>query len=120
MATEGIEGILVETRNYGATATEKADELLFHLALATVSIVLLIVDSRLSSLAALRQGVGQLEDTAPLAALPDDGWEEFECMVVARGHGRSPSSGIRLTAGSIAGPVGGPKQGRSSSNLPHR
>ena len=29
-------------RNYGETATEKADELLFHLALATVSIVLLI------------------------------------------------------------------------------
>ena len=31
------------TRNYGETATEKADELLFHLGLATVSIVLLIV-----------------------------------------------------------------------------
>ena len=31
------------TRNYGATASEKADELLFHLALATVSIVALIV-----------------------------------------------------------------------------
>ena len=30
------------TRNYGETATEKADELLFHLALATVSIVVLI------------------------------------------------------------------------------
>ncbi len=30
------------TRNYGETATEKADELLFHLALATVSIVILI------------------------------------------------------------------------------
>ena len=30
------------SRNYGGTATEKADELLFHLALATVSIVLLI------------------------------------------------------------------------------
>ena len=30
------------TRNYGATATEKANELLFHLALATVSIVVLI------------------------------------------------------------------------------
>jgi multidrug efflux pump subunit AcrB len=30
------------TRNYGATATEKADELLFHLGLATLSIVLLI------------------------------------------------------------------------------
>ena len=30
------------TRNYGETAREKADELLFHLALATVSIVLLI------------------------------------------------------------------------------
>jgi multidrug efflux pump subunit AcrB len=31
------------TRNYGATASEKADELLFHLGLATVSIVTLIV-----------------------------------------------------------------------------
>ncbi len=30
------------TRNYGETADEKADELLFHLALATVSIVLLV------------------------------------------------------------------------------
>ena len=30
------------TRNYGETATEKANELLFHLALATVSIVALI------------------------------------------------------------------------------
>jgi multidrug efflux pump subunit AcrB len=30
------------TRNYGATATEKANELLFHLALATLSIVALI------------------------------------------------------------------------------
>ena len=30
------------TRNYGETATEKANELLFHLALATVSIVVLI------------------------------------------------------------------------------
>ena len=30
------------TRNYGMTATEKANELLFHLALATVSIVVLI------------------------------------------------------------------------------
>ncbi|TBW40651.1 efflux RND transporter permease subunit [Siculibacillus lacustris] len=30
------------TRNYGATALEKADELLFHLGLATVSIVVLI------------------------------------------------------------------------------
>ena len=30
------------TRNYGATATEKADELLFHLGLATISIVVLI------------------------------------------------------------------------------
>ena len=30
------------SRNYGETATEKADELLFHLALATVSIVILI------------------------------------------------------------------------------
>ena len=36
-------GIEVEiTRNYGETATEKANELLFHLALATVSIVILI------------------------------------------------------------------------------
>ncbi|GAA0575479.1 efflux RND transporter permease subunit [Caenispirillum bisanense] len=36
-------GIAVEvTRNYGATALEKADELLFHLGLATVSIVVLI------------------------------------------------------------------------------
>ena len=30
------------TRNYGATATEKANELLFHLSLATLSIVVLI------------------------------------------------------------------------------
>ncbi|MCC7017641.1 MAG: efflux RND transporter permease subunit [Rhodospirillales bacterium] len=30
------------TRNYGATATEKSNELLFHLALATVSIVVLV------------------------------------------------------------------------------
>ena len=30
------------TRNYGETATEKANELLFHLSLATVSIVVLI------------------------------------------------------------------------------
>ncbi|TCS60336.1 efflux RND transporter permease subunit [Varunaivibrio sulfuroxidans] len=30
------------TRNYGATATEKSDELLFHLALATLSIVVLV------------------------------------------------------------------------------
>ncbi|MGA7327227.1 MAG: efflux RND transporter permease subunit, partial [Rhodomicrobium sp.] len=30
------------TRNYGATASDKADELLFHLGLATLSIVLLI------------------------------------------------------------------------------
>lgn len=36
-------GIEIEiTRNYGETATEKANELLFHLALATVSIVILI------------------------------------------------------------------------------
>jgi len=34
--------IVTVSRNYGETATEKADELLFHLALATVSIVLLI------------------------------------------------------------------------------
>ncbi len=33
---------VVVTRNYGETATEKADELLFHLGLATISIVLLI------------------------------------------------------------------------------
>jgi multidrug efflux pump subunit AcrB len=33
---------VVVTRNYGETANEKADELLFHLALATVSIVLLV------------------------------------------------------------------------------
>jgi multidrug efflux pump subunit AcrB len=31
------------TRDYGATATEKADELLFHLSLATISIVILII-----------------------------------------------------------------------------
>ena len=31
------------TRNYGETASEKADELLFHLALATLSIVALII-----------------------------------------------------------------------------
>ena len=30
------------TRDYGATANDKANELLFHLALATVSIVVLI------------------------------------------------------------------------------
>ncbi len=37
------EGVQVDiTRNYGATATEKADELLFHLGLATISIVILI------------------------------------------------------------------------------
>jgi multidrug efflux pump subunit AcrB len=37
------EGLSVEvTRNYGETANEKANELLFHLALATVSIVILI------------------------------------------------------------------------------
>ncbi len=37
------ESVAVEvTRNYGETATEKANELLFHLALATVSIVVLI------------------------------------------------------------------------------
>lgn len=34
--------VLDVTRNYGATANDKANELLFHLALATVSIVLLI------------------------------------------------------------------------------
>ncbi|KCZ57107.1 efflux RND transporter permease subunit [Hyphomonas chukchiensis] len=37
------EGVRVEvTRNYGATADEKANELLYHLGLATVSIVVLI------------------------------------------------------------------------------
>ena len=37
------DGVTVEvTRNYGETALEKADELLFHLGLATVSIVVLI------------------------------------------------------------------------------
>ena len=37
------EGLQVSvTRNYGATATEKANELLFHLGLATISIVVLI------------------------------------------------------------------------------
>lgn len=37
------EGVRVEvTRNYGETASEKADELLFHLGLATLSIVALI------------------------------------------------------------------------------
>ena len=36
-------GVDIEiTRNYGETATEKANELLFHLALATVSLVILI------------------------------------------------------------------------------
>ncbi|MBB4285250.1 efflux RND transporter permease subunit [Roseospira goensis] len=46
---EGLEGRLVPeglrvevTRNYGETALEKSNELLFHLGLATVSIVLLI------------------------------------------------------------------------------
>ncbi|PKP95919.1 MAG: multidrug transporter AcrB, partial [Alphaproteobacteria bacterium HGW-Alphaproteobacteria-13] len=46
---EGLKGKLIPdgvevavTRNYGATANEKANELLFHLALATVSIVVLI------------------------------------------------------------------------------
>lgn len=45
----GLEGKLIPdgvqvsvTRNYGETANEKANELLFHLALATVSIVILI------------------------------------------------------------------------------
>jgi multidrug efflux pump subunit AcrB len=38
------EGVRMEiTRNYGETANEKANELLFHLGLATVSIVVLIV-----------------------------------------------------------------------------
>ncbi|MGB0747725.1 MAG: efflux RND transporter permease subunit [Magnetospiraceae bacterium] len=40
LVPEDIE-VLV-TRNYGDTATEKADELLFHLGLATVSIVILV------------------------------------------------------------------------------
>ncbi len=46
---EALEGPLIPngvevavTRNYGATANDKANELLFHLALATVSIVVLI------------------------------------------------------------------------------
>jgi multidrug efflux pump subunit AcrB len=46
---EGLKGSLVPegvrvdvTRNYGETANEKANELIFHLALATVSIVLLV------------------------------------------------------------------------------
>ena len=46
---ENVKGRLVPddieiqiTRNYGETALEKADELLFHLALATISIVILI------------------------------------------------------------------------------
>ena len=34
--------VVTVTRNYGETATEKANELLFHLALATLSIVVLI------------------------------------------------------------------------------
>ena len=33
---------MIVTRNYGQTANEKANELLFHLALATASIVLLV------------------------------------------------------------------------------
>ncbi|MFN3463281.1 MAG: efflux RND transporter permease subunit [Terricaulis sp.] len=37
---EGVNAVL--TRNYGETANEKANELLFHLALATISIVVLI------------------------------------------------------------------------------
>lgn len=37
---EGVEAVV--TRNYGETANEKANELLFHLGLATASIVLLI------------------------------------------------------------------------------
>ena len=46
---DGLRGTLLPddltvtiTRNYGATANEKANELLFHLALATVSIVILV------------------------------------------------------------------------------
>ena len=46
---EALHGVLIPeglevsiTRNYGETANEKANELLFHLALATISIVLLI------------------------------------------------------------------------------
>ena len=38
---EGVDAVL--TRNYGETANEKANELLFHLGLATLSIVILIV-----------------------------------------------------------------------------
>ncbi|MFO1126178.1 MAG: hypothetical protein U1E25_13555 [Methylocystis sp.] len=41
IALDDIE--IAVTRDYGETATEKANELLFHLALATVSIVALIV-----------------------------------------------------------------------------
>ena len=40
LVPEGLD--IVVTRNYGETALEKADELLFHLGLATLSIVLLI------------------------------------------------------------------------------
>ena len=40
MIPEGVH--IAETRNYGETANHKANELLFHLALATVSIVVLI------------------------------------------------------------------------------
>ncbi len=40
---EGVE--MTVTRDYGETANEKANELLFHLALATVSIVLLVAFS---------------------------------------------------------------------------
>ncbi len=36
---------VIVTRNYGETANEKANELLFHLALATVSIVFLVAVS---------------------------------------------------------------------------
>jgi multidrug efflux pump subunit AcrB len=46
---EALKGALIPagvavnvTRNYGETANEKANELIFHLALATVSIVILI------------------------------------------------------------------------------
>ena len=37
---EGVEASI--SRNYGETANEKANELLFHLGLATISIVILI------------------------------------------------------------------------------
>jgi len=63
---ETVEGRLVPggvsvtvTRNYGQTATEKANELLFHLALATVSIVALIT-----------LAIGWREGTVVLVVIP--------------------------------------------------